>query len=139
MGADRRAVLAGLAGLPFAAVPAVAVSTRALAGSADPFVAMHRQAATALDHLNAGVDDGADGDVTFDTLANLRERAFDMRATSLPGALASLEWARMEFAAFYIDPQAKGEEPDWLDRFTLNLLDGAINVLRQATMGEVYV
>ena len=133
--ADRRNLLRGLVALPFAAAPTVAMSIRALAGSADPLVAMHREAATALDHLNAGVDDGADGDVTFDTLANLRERAFDMRATSLPGALASLEWARMEFAAFYIDPQARGEEPDWLDRFTLNLLDGTIDVLRQTVEG----
>ena len=132
---ERRAVLAGLAGLSIAAVPAVATSTRALAGSADPLVIMHQQAAAALGHLNAGADDGTDGDATFDTLANLRERAFDMRATTLPGALASLEWARMEFASFYIDRQEESDTPDWLDRFTLNLLDGAIGVLRQATMG----
>jgi hypothetical protein len=36
----------------------------------------------------------------------------------------------MEFAAYYIEPQANGDTPDWLDRFTLNLLDGAIRVLR---------
>ena len=40
------------------------------------------------------------------------------------------------FAAFYIDHQPDGDTPDWLDRFTLNLLDGAIAVLRQATTGR---
>ena len=40
MGADRRAVLAGL---PFAAVPAVAIPSRLLAGSADPFATYHQR------------------------------------------------------------------------------------------------
>ena len=133
--ADRRDLLRGLVALPLAAVPAVAVSTQVLAGSTDPFVAMHQQAAAALDHLNA--DDGSDEAATSETLASLRKRAFDINATSLSGALASLEWARMEFAAFYIDPQGKGDAPDWLDLFTLNLLDGTIGVLRQAVEGGV--
>ena len=129
--ADRRAILAGLAGLPFAAV---ALPSSA-AASADPLVTMHRQAAACLAHLKAGADDGTDGEATWAVLSTLRESAFDMQATDLPGALASLEWARMEFAHYYIDFRYDDDPPDWLDRFTLNLLDNAIGVLRQAVGG----
>ena len=55
MGANRRAVLAGLAGLPFAAVPAVATPSRVLAGSEEPIVILRRRFLThmaVVDHYN---------------------------------------------------------------------------------------
>lgn len=72
----------------------------------------------------AGEAEEAEADAADD----LRIESFDLRASTLPGALASLEWARDEFAQHYVDTRSC---PDWMDRWTLAMLDSALGVLRQ--------
>ena len=128
---DRRCVLRGLAALPLAgaALPALASPP---APVTEPLVDMHRRAMVLLGYMNGdnATDEGSDR--AYDELSGLQQQAFDLRATTVPGALASLKWAREEFARYYVEEESS---PDWMDRFTLAMLDSALGVLRQAIAG----
>ena len=76
-----------------------------------------------FDHYDV-VDE--DAGAAYDKVADMRVEAFDLRATTPAGALASLQLARAEFARYYVDVA----DPDWLDRWTLAMIDNAIAVLR---------
>ena len=59
-------------------------------------------------------------------VCDLKAEAFELGATTSAGALASLLWAREEFARYYVDIN----DPDWMNRWTLAMIDNAIAVLR---------
>ena len=89
-------------------------------------------------HANDPATSHDEVDQTFGEVIGLQEDAFDLRATTPAGALASLEWARQEFARYYVD-ESQGQPIDWMDRFTLNMIDSALGVLRQAVEGGARV
>ena len=136
---ERRAVLAGLAGLPFAAVPAVAVSTRVVAGSAEPIVILHHRFLAhmavvdrymAATTVTKAQEDEADA--AMNAARALEEEAERETVETTAGALAALEWGRDEFAGCYVRGRDK---PDIADVWTLAMLDKALGVLRQTVGG----
>ena len=132
MGADRRAVLAGLAGLSFATVPAVAMSTWALAGSTDPFTTYHSRILALHARINIGLGDEV-ADTLMDAWGAIDREAMAGRPTTFAGAAGALAYARREFVQFEMQDKEETDNPSHL--LILHLLDGAIGVLRQAAMG----
>lgn len=121
----RRAVFGAvaLAAAPVAALPALASSE-----AVDPIVDMYRRAKALRavhDHPDTSIEDA---EAAYDGVSDLRAEAFELGATTPAGALAALQWARDEFGEYYVETGTT--EPDWLDLFTLKLLDSAIAVLR---------
>ena len=130
--ADRRDLLRGLVALPFTVAPAIAVSSRALAGTADPFATYHQRILAIHAAVEAAPNDevaelmmGAWGDVDHEALAGC--------PTTLAGAAGALEYARREFVQFQVHDDEATADPS--KRLILHLLDGALDVLRQATTG----
>ena len=72
----------------------------------------------------------AQNDAAYEHLKKLQLRAFGLRASTLDGAMASLEWARRQFAAEHVNDPV---DADWHDRFVLGLLDSALGVMRSVT------
>ena len=139
MGANRRAVLAGLAGLPFAVVPAVATPSRVLAGSAEPIVILRRRFLAhmaVVDHYMAATTvtkaQEDEADAAMNAARDLEDEAERETVETTAGALAALEWGRDEFAGCYVQGR---DRPEIADVWTLAMLDKALGVLRQATMG----
>ena len=132
MGADRRAVLAGLAGLPFAAVPAGAIPSQVLGGPADPFVTYHQRILAIQAAVNTGLGDDA-ADPLMDAWGAIDREAMAVRPTTFAGAAGALGYARREFVQFEMQDKEQTENPSHL--LILHLLDGAIGVLRQAATG----
>ena len=129
---DRRAVLAGIAGLPLAAAPAVAVSARALAAVADPFATYHPRILA----VHAAIEAGPGEDVAerlMDDWGDIDHEALAGQPTTLAGAAGALEYARREFVQFQVHDGEATADPS--KRLILHLLDGAIGVLRQAGAG----
>ena len=129
---SRRRALFGAVAL--AAAPAVALPALASPEAVDPIVDMYHRAVRLLavhDHPDTSEEAR---DTAYDGLSEMRATAFETTATTLAGALASLQWARDEFASYYVETGTK--EPDWLDLFTLKMMDNAIAVLR-AEVGDV--
>ena len=121
----RRAIFGGLA---VAAAPAAALPALASPEAVDPVVEMYRTAKAFRaihDHPDTSIEAA---DAAYDVVSEMRAEAFETSATTPAGALASLQWARDEFAEYYVETGLK--EPDWLDLFTLRLIDDAIAVLR---------
>ena len=65
------------------------------------------------------------GDVDHEALAGC--------PTTLAGAAGALEYARREFVQFQVHDDEATADPS--KRLILHLLDGALDVLRQAAMG----
>ena len=123
----RRAVLGAvaLAAAPVAALPA-------LASPVDPVVDMYRRAkAFRAVHDHPDTSEKI-AEAAYEVVSEMRADAFETAATTPIGALASLQWARDEFAEYYVEYTDK---PDWLDIFTLKMIDNAIAVLQGAANG----
>ena len=103
----------------------------ALPSALDPadarFVGMQRTAMALKAYSDHPDTNGELGDKAYTKSSDLQHDAIDMTVATPAGALASLLWGREEFARYYID---EAETPDWLDRFTLRMIDNAISVLR---------
>lgn len=85
------------------------------------------RAATALQAYAARSDVPEDvADEAGEKVCDLKAEAFEVGATTPAGALASLLWAREEFSRYYVEI----EDPDWMNRWTLAMIDNAIGVLR---------
>ena len=133
---DRRTLLQGLAALPLAAVPTVAVSSRALAGSADPFATYHQRIVAVLAAIEAPGTEEEEADRLMDRWADINREAMGTRPVTLAGAVGALEYARREFHQFHIETREDmGGQPCPGDTLVLHLLDGALGVLRQAAGG----
>ena len=127
MSSNRRAILAGLAGLPFATV----VSPSSASASVDPFI--HYGAdIIALHAAMEGRDDEV-CDPLMDAWGAIDAKAMAEQPTTPAGAVGALEYARREFVQFYVEPHDDGMNGG--ARLILHLLDGAISVLRQAAEG----
>ncbi len=124
---DRRAVLAGLAGLPFTAV----VLPSSASASADPFI-HYGSDIMALHAAMEGRDDET-CDPLMDAWGAIDAKAMAGKPTTPAGAAGALEYARREFVQFYVEPHDDGMNSG--ARLILHLLDGAIAVLRQGTSG----
>ncbi len=69
----------------------------------------------------------------MDRWAEIDGLALSTRPTTLPGAIACLEYARREHVQFtMLDNEAGG---DTSDRLILSLLDGALGALRETVAG----
>ena len=134
--ADRRNLLRGLVALPFAAAPTVAMSTRALAGSADPFTAYHSRILALHARIDTGLGDEA-ADPLMDAWGAIDREAIAGQPTTFAGAAGALAYARREFVQFEMQDTEETDNQSHL--LILHLLDGAIGVLRRAAMGEVHV
>lgn len=130
MSTDRRAILAGLAGLPFAAASAGAVSARALVGSADPFIGYHGWILALHAAINAGP---GEAEAVMDALGDIDREAMAGRPTTLAGAAGALQMARRESVQFRTFDEE--DTADTTNRLILHLLDGAMGVLGQAVEG----
>ena len=130
--ADRRTLLCGLAALPFAATPAVAASAPALAGSADPFTTYHQRILALHQVVNTGLGDDAAGPL-LDAWGAIDREALVGHPRTLAGAAGALEYARREFVQFEMEDMEETDDPS--KRLILHLIDGALSVLRQATVG----
>jgi hypothetical protein len=130
--ADRRDLLRGFVALPFAAAPVVAVSSRALAGSADPFSTYHQRILAIHTAVEAAPNDEA-AERLMDAWGDVDHEALAGCPTTLAGAAGALEYARREFVQFQVHDDEATADPS--KRLILHLLDGALDVLRQAAMG----
>ena len=129
---NRRRALFGavaLAAAPVAALPAIAAPV-----PADPLldVLLRSNALIAYGHTISADDPNADE--PMNQADDLLREAFDLRATTPAGALASLQWARDGFARYYVT-EKEDDDPDWMDRLTLNMLDSALGILRPLVEG----
>ena len=131
--ADRRTLLRGLAALPFAATPAVAASAPALAGSSDPFATYHQRILALHQTVNTGLGDDAAAPL-FAAWGAIDREALAGRPTTLAGAVGALEYARREFVQFEMEDMEETDNPS--HRLILHLLDGTLDVLRQAATGR---
>ena len=130
--ADRRDLLKGFVALPFATVPAVAMLTRALAGSADPFTTYHSRILALHMAINDGPGDEA-AERMMDAWGAIDREAMAGHPTTFAGAAGALAYARREFVQF--EMQDTEETDNQTHLLILHLIDGAIGVLRQAAMG----
>ena len=119
----RRAIFGAVA---LAAAPVAALPALASPEAVDPIVDIY-QTATALQAYAARPDISEDAaDEAGEKVCDLKAEAFELGATTPAGALASLLWAREEFSRYYVDIK----DPDWMNRWTLAMIDNAIGVLR---------
>ena len=100
-------------------------------------VQIHRSATDLRAFVDRDDVSGEDADAACDKFGDMRVEAFDLRATTPAGALASLQLAREEFNRYYIEEP--GDDADWLDGFTLRMIDSAIGVLRPMVEGVARV
>ena len=64
-------------------------------------------------------------------MSAFEDAALTTQATTVRGAIASLEWAASEFVEFYVD-----EPEDGGDYLIVALLNGALRVLRDLEAGR---
>ena len=132
----RRSFLQGTAALPLAAVPTVAGSSRALAGSADPFATYHQRIIDL--HALIDADPGEDeAERMMDAWGDIDRKALAGRPTTFAGAAGALAMARREFVQFKLFAHEGPTDPS--NRLILHLIDGAISVLQQAAEGGDHV
>jgi hypothetical protein len=120
---SRRSVLHAVACLPLAALSACVpdIATAAVVG--DPILPLYGEALAIRAFISRPeVDDDA-CEASVLRLRDIDYQVFVTQATTAPGAIASLEWARAEFVEHY-DEGGQG------DRLILALIDGALGVLR---------
>ena len=129
---ERRAVLAGLAGLPLVAAPAIALSAVSGFMPADPFTTYHQRIVDLHAAIDTGLGDEA-ADPLMDAWGAIDREALAGQPVTLAGAAGALEMARREFVQFKIFEQEGTADPS--NRLILHLLDGALGVLRQAAAG----
>lgn len=109
-----------------------AMSTRALPGSVDPFTTYHARI-LAIQNLveNAPSEEAADR--AMDAWGDVDREALAGRPTTFAGAAGALAYARREFVQF--EMQDREETDNGCHRLILHLIDGAMDVLRQAAAG----
>ena len=136
MSSNRRAILAGLAGLPFAAAPAVATSVVTGFVPADPFITYNGRIRDLHAEINAGPGEAAVGRL-MEAWDAIDLEVMASCPTTFAGAIGALEYARREFVQFEMDATEETDDPS--HRLVLHLLAGAIGVLRQAVEGGARV
>ena len=131
---ERRAVLAGLAGLPLVAAPAIASSVVSGSMPADPFAMYHQRILTL--HAAIEADPGDDeAERMMDCWGDIDREALAGRPTTFAGAAGALEMARREFVQFKLFAHEGPTDPS--NRLILHLIDGALGVLQHAAAGGV--
>lgn len=119
---DRRSLLRGLAGLP--AMAAASTPEAAVAISGDPIIRLrgvwlHQQALCDRNGISE-----QEAEACYQRHVAAEREAIRRRATTVPGAICSLEWAQAEFREHH-DRGCQG------DALLLALLDGALGVLHR--------
>ncbi len=114
--------------LPSLVLPPPSRGDTALPADDLALVDMHRRFLAMMERGRGTEGDDDAIDAAFD----LMDDSADLRPTTLAGALAALAWARWEFGRIYVEER---EAPDNADRWTLAMIDGAIDVLRQVVEG----
>ena len=129
--ADRRSFIRGLAVLPLAGttLPASAAMIQA-----DPLLDLLQRSNALVAYAHTTPANDPTADEAMDQADAIQNEAFHLRATTPTGALASLQWARDEFARYYVT-EKMDDDPDWMDRLTLNMLDSELGILRPMIEG----
>ncbi len=121
----RRRALAALAGA--GAALNLPKAAHALPAPADPIPALYAERQRITDQVDRCRSDD-EADPLMDRWAALDREAMANPATTLAGAVASLEWVKAEYMQFKVDVhEGDADQGDFL---TLALLDGALGVLR---------
>lgn len=121
---ERRSILRSLAALPLATLPAVAASP-----TSDVVPALYAEKLRVCDLINSWPDaTDSEADVLMDRWGACDRAAVEAPASTLAGAIASIEWAKTELLEFGfqadITNSGKGEN------FVLALLNGALGALQ---------
>ncbi len=128
---ERRTVLAGLAGLPAAGLPIMAL----VSNQPDPFATYHWSIVDLHDAIDHGSGSDDDKERLMDRWGEIDAQALAGKPVTLGGALGALQMARREFVQFQMMDREETEDPS--KKLVLHLIDGAIAVLRQAAGGGV--